>query len=109
MKEADKICEEMGSNPLKIFELQDWFSKNLTHQNMVELLATLYYDNYKRIENEKPIPISKEDFEKLVKCFKIRGFKVLPNGQVVEEKRGGSRYRGTFDKSKSPHYNGDLE
>ena len=27
MKEADKICEEISSNPLKIFELQDWFSK----------------------------------------------------------------------------------
>lgn len=108
MKECDKICEEIISNPAKMFDLMDWFSKNLTHQNMVELLATFYFEDYKRKQENKPIPISKEDFEKFAKLFKIKGYKILPNGTVVEENRGGSRYRGTFDKSKSPHYNSDL-
>lgn len=101
IKECNKICAEIDSNPLKMFELMDWFSKNLTHQNMVEMLANFYYNNYKEKEEAKPIPISKDDFLKISKLFKIKGYRILPNGQVVEENRGGSRYRNIspFDKT----------
>lgn len=101
MKECNKICMEIEQDPLKMFDLQKWFSDNLTHTQMIELLANLYYNDFKNKKEIEPIPISKDDFQKLRSLFKIKGYRILSDGTVVEENRGGSRYRNIspFDKT----------
>ena len=46
-KEIDKLCEEVENDPLKMFELQDYFTNNFTHKLLVEYLSYLQMDWYK--------------------------------------------------------------
>lgn len=92
-KEIEKLCEEVENDPLKMFELQDYFTNNFTHKLLVEYLSYLQMDWYKLKKYHKPIPISKEDYLRLSSLFKIRGYKINPDGTVTEENRGGNRYK----------------
>ena len=92
-KEIDKLCEEVVNDPLKMFELQDYFSNNFTHKQLVEYLSYVKMDLYKLKKDHKPIPITKEDYLRLSSLFKIRGYKINPDGTVTEENRGGNRYK----------------
>ena len=92
-KDLKKLCEEVENDPLKMFELQDYFSNNFTHKQLIECIAVLEFEVYKLKKDYKPIPISKEDFLRLSSLFKIRGYKINPDGTVTEENRGGNRYK----------------
>ena len=92
-KEIEKLCEEVVNDQLKMFELQDYFSNNFTHKQLVEYLSYVKMDLYKLKKAHKPIPITKEDYLRLSSLFKIRGYKINPDGTVTEENRGGNRYK----------------
>jgi hypothetical protein len=91
-KEIKRICGEVDANPLKMFELIDFLTNNYTYPELVERLAYTTMELYKLNKENQPIPISKEDYLRIRGLFKIRGYKIMPDGTVVEENRGGNRY-----------------
>lgn len=96
-KEIKRLCEEIEIDNTKIFQLIDYFTKNATFPELVELLTYTTLELHRLKKENKQIPISKEDYLKIRNLFKIRGYKILPNGTVVEENRGGNRYTDLHD------------
>lgn len=96
-KEIIKICEGIENGNLSTADLVDFYTKNFTFPQLVEYLAYTTFEMYKVNNENKPIPISKDDYLRIRNLFKIRGYKILPNGTVVEENRGGNRYTDTHD------------
>lgn len=73
--------------------LVNYYTTNYTMHQLTLTLANVTYELYKK-EKEAPtqIPITRDDFIKLKNIFRIKGYRILPNGNVVAETRGGQRY-----------------
>lgn len=91
MADYKSICAEIELGTKTIAYLEKFFYDNYTNSQMLQLLARTVYEQYTK--EQPPIPITKEDFIKLRNIFKIKGYRILDDGRVVEETRGGSRYR----------------
>lgn len=92
-REVKRICEAIEKGESRMYDLVNYYTTNYTILQMTETLASVVYELYKR-EKEAPtqIPITREDFIKLRNIFRIKGYRILPNGNVVAETRGGQRY-----------------
>lgn len=95
-KEIKRICEEIENGNATMTALCDFYKQNYTLLNIVESLAIAHFELYKKTKEERQIPISKEDFLMIRNLFKIRGYKIMADGSVVSENRGGNRYGNRY-------------
>lgn len=92
-RNAKKICEQMDNGESNLNVLVNYYTTNYTMHQLTLTLANVTYELYKK-EKEAPtqIPITRDDFIKLRNLFKIKGYRILPNGNVIAETRGGLNY-----------------
>ena len=91
-RNAKKICEQMENGDSNLNELVSYYTTNYTMHQLTLTLANVTYELYKKEKETTQIAITREDFIKLRNIFRIKGYKILPNGSVVPETRGGLKY-----------------